>query len=1157
MAAATAVAPIRTPSVPPIAAEAADRPAPAMAAIAAVAPPAAAHPRTPPPWAPPPSRPAPPAEPPSAGPPAEGWSFDWESLIGVKLFSWIAGIALVVAGLFFLRYSIEQGWLQPPVRMAIGIIVSLALLTVCEMKVARDYPVTANSMDAAAVALLFSTFYAAYARWGLISVTLAFALLALTAAVAVLLAIRRDSLFIAFLGLVGGFATPALVSTGEDHPFGLFGYLLILNAGLSWVGYRKKWPHLVALSLAFTTIYQWAWVHTFLTEAKLPLAGAIFLVFPVLGVVALTLGRPAASRDERDALFGQLASVSACLPLVFALYLAASPDYAAHAGLLFSFLLVLDIGLFAIAVTRGPEVLHVIAGGATLIVSWTWISAAYRQGTDVAAWPLVLVFVCLFAGFYLAAPFLAPRVKRAFSGIGSHGVLAAPAMLFMFPVLAGVEPACAEPGLLFSVLFVLMAATALVAVATRRGILHFIAAFFALATEAVWSARYLTPDRLLVALVLYGLFGLFYLVVPLVARRMGKPFEPKGAAGTLLLVSLGLLFFLGEGSVAPSSLWGMALLLAVLNLALFIEGSSSRIPLVAAAGSILSWLVLAFWWATAPLGAMLLPAVLVVGGFAVLTVAGQIYLARYSDEADAATPRAAMFLGLVGHLFLLFVASQSTLAVPPWPIFGVLAVLDVAIGTAALYTRRGELHVAAAAATQIILVTWVGVAVDAPWPLAAILVSGGFVVLACIWAGLARRLDLDTLLFDSAAVTSVLIAQLVVLVAGLEPGAPGAPVLAAAHVVLIAILLALAANRGWHFLAIGGTILPAIAVIFWQAAHRGADNWQDALLLALPIYLAFIAYPLVLGRRTAKTLEPYQAAVLAGVPFFFVARQAIYDGGHEGIIGVLPVGQAALMASHLVQLLRMERPGGRTIGRLALVAGTVLAFITLAVPLQLEKEWITIAWALEGAALAWLFVKIPHRGLFWSSVALLAVVFVRLALNPQVLVYQPRGSLRIWNWYLYTYLVSAAAMMFGAWRLTGTNDETIPGLPRAGTLCKAGGTILLFLLLNIEIADYFATGTTITFNFTATLIQDLTYTLGWGLFGVVLLAAGILLKSHPARVAALGLLVITVFKCFLHDLARLTGLYRVASFVGLAICLALVAIVLQRFVLAKPQERRL
>ena len=44
----------------------------------------------------------------------------------------------------------------------------------------------------------------------------------------------------------------------------------------------------------------------------------------------------------------------------------------------------------------------------------------------------------------------------------------------------------------------------------------------------------------------------------------------------------------------------------------------------------------------------------------------------------------------------------------------------------------------------------------------------------------------------------------------------------------------------------------------------------------------------------------------------------------------------------------------------------------------------------------------------------------------------------------------------------------------------------------------------------------------------------------------------TAFKCFLYDLASLGGLYRVASFVGLAIALALVSLVLQKYVLAKP-----
>ena len=175
----------------------------------------------------------------------------------MKLFSAIAGIALVLAAIFFLRYSIEQGWLGPPIRVAIGVIVATALLVVCELKAARKYEVTANALDAAAIAILFATFYAARALWDLIPASVTFGLLILVTVLAVLLSIRHDSRFIAVLGLLGGFATPALLSTGENRPIPLFAYLLLLNAGLAWVAFKKGWPQLTILTLILTAIYQW------------------------------------------------------------------------------------------------------------------------------------------------------------------------------------------------------------------------------------------------------------------------------------------------------------------------------------------------------------------------------------------------------------------------------------------------------------------------------------------------------------------------------------------------------------------------------------------------------------------------------------------------------------------------------------------------------------------------------------------------------------------------------------------------------------------------------------------------------------------------------------------------------------------------------------
>ena len=256
------------------------------------------------------------------------------------MFSAVAGIALVLAAVFFLRYSIDHGWLAPPVRVAIGILTGIALLVVCDLKAARRYPATANALDAAAIAILFSTFFAAHALWHLIPSSVAFGMLALVTATAVLLSIRRDSMFIAVLGLLGGFATPALLSTGENRPIPLFAYLLLLNIGLAWVANRKRWPALTILTLVLTTLYQWGWVIRFLTVNQLSLAMGVFLVFAVAGFMSLVFGPRLAPEGETGGALGRIGLAAAAMPLFFAVYLAAVPAYGGQPSLLFGFLLI-------------------------------------------------------------------------------------------------------------------------------------------------------------------------------------------------------------------------------------------------------------------------------------------------------------------------------------------------------------------------------------------------------------------------------------------------------------------------------------------------------------------------------------------------------------------------------------------------------------------------------------------------------------------------------------------------------------------------------------------------------------------------------------------------------------------------------------------------
>jgi hypothetical protein len=1118
----------------------AEAPRPPAAALSPVRPP-----RTPPPV---------PPEPPSP-------AFDWESLVGVKLFSAIAGIALVLAAVFFLKYSVEHGWLQPPIRVMIGIAVALSLLVVCEMKAARRYPATANALDAAAIAILFSTFFAAHALWNLIPSVVTFVLLGVVTAIAVLLSIRRESLFIAVLGLLGGFATPVLLSTGENQPIPLFAYLMLLNVGLAWVAYRQTWPLLTTLTLVLTTLYQWGWVFKFLDRSQLTLAMGIFLLFPVSALIGLILAKrrvPGHAATGADRTFERTAMVAAVIPLFFAVYVSAVPAYGDRPWLLFGFLLLIDIGLLAVALARRRDFLHAAGALATVAVMGSWLSLSYNSA---GAYP-ALIFCAVFVTFFALAPVIAERAGRALDGEGDRAVFAAPLLLFVPAVLARIEPAFGAPVPLFGTLLGLVLLIAWRAIASERGTLYYWAAFFAIATQAAWSSAHLTLERLWTAVIIYAVFGVVATAIPVLARRIGRPLQPDGGGGVVLIASLALLLFLSSGSIAPAALWALALLLAIINAGMFVESASGGLPLVAIAGSLVSWVVLATWWFRVGAAVGVVPSLTVLTGLTLMTMGGHAWVYLRSLEpppeagshagrrADASTRFGqGLYLGLVGHLFVLFVVVNRTWSLPPWPWLATLAVLTLAASTVSLITRTTALHAAGVVAAGVVIAAWT-FATGAPWALVALAASAAASAFALVWIAIAR----DRVAAGAAAAL-LFLGELTAIIAIAGGSAPPFPAIVVTHVANLAGLLALTLTHRWRRVALWA-VLPAGCAAYaqWSATDLSLA-WMRLLVLAFAMYAVFISYPIVVGRRARGERDPYLAAVLASVMFFFAARAALVSGGFNWMVGALPVFEGALMALLLRQLLQIEPAGARDLGRLALVAGSALAFVTVAIPLQLRHQWITIGWALEGAALSWLYRKIPHRGLLYSGLGLLGAAFVRLAMNPEVLLYEPRGELRIFNWYLYAYLICAAAFLVAAWWLSKTDDR-IAGVPvRPSQLLPGGAVILLFLLLNIEIADYYATGPSIMFRFGVTVSQDLTYTIGWLLFGMGLLAVCIYLHNRTGRVTALALITVTTCKCFLYDLGSLGGLYRVGSLLGLAMALVLVSLAMQKLVFARPEGR--
>lgn len=329
----------------------------------------------------------------------------------------------------------------------------------------------------------------------------------------------------------------------------------------------------------------------------------------------------------------------------------------------------------------------------------------------------------------------------------------------------------------------------------------------------------------------------------------------------------------------------------------------------------------------------------------------------------------------------------------------------------------------------------------------------------------------------------------------------------------------------------------------WRSSAFDRAAPVEALIWFVAILLLFSSTPHFAG---SKRLWPWSVAAAVGpLQFWFIYQLATAHVSARWMF-IVPLAFALPPAVNALYLLRRERvPLASGDRRLATQVIAVLFFISAIVPVQFEREWITLGWAIEGVALLLVFRRLPNAQLRSIALVVLAAAFCRLTFNPAVLEYHRRAPLRIWNWYLYAYGLAATCMFVSARLFAPRSDRWHERFARP-LLC-AFGTVLVFLLLNIEIADYFSVGPTLTFSFYGDFARDMTYSIAWALFALALLLVGIFRNIRLVRIAAIVLLCVTLAKLFLHDLDELNQLYRIAAFLSVAVIAIAASFLYQRF----------
>ncbi|HTA95148.1 MAG TPA: DUF2339 domain-containing protein, partial [Verrucomicrobiae bacterium] len=188
----------------------------------------------------------------------------------------------------------------------------------------------------------------------------------------------------------------------------------------------------------------------------------------------------------------------------------------------------------------------------------------------------------------------------------------------------------------------------------------------------------------------------------------------------------------------------------------------------------------------------------------------------------------------------------------------------------------------------------------------------------------------------------------------------------------------------------------------WHFSRFDPTNPKLPLDLILIWYLIFFAvfalFPFLFWKQFSSKVVPWATAAMAGPPQFFLIHRFVSAVYPNQVMGLLPAAFAIPGLLSLVAVLKKTSEENKSrMAQLAWFGGVALFFITLIFPIQFDRQWITIGWALEGAALLWLFHRVPHPGLRLTGVGLLIAAFLRLAFNPAVLDYHARAAIPIFN----------------------------------------------------------------------------------------------------------------------------------------------------------------
>jgi uncharacterized membrane protein len=356
--------------------------------------------------------------------------------------------------------------------------------------------------------------------------------------------------------------------------------------------------------------------------------------------------------------------------------------------------------------------------------------------------------------------------------------------------------------------------------------------------------------------------------------------------------------------------------------------------------------------------------------------------------------------------------------------------------------------------------------------------------------------------------------------------------------------------RGLSSIAYFGTQL---LFWLWYAENYQPEKRSAVFVFQTAIFLLFLLahFARALIRRDAATGE--DATLLLVNPFvFFATIYYLFNTTHHTWMGAFAIVMA-LLYGLAAKLMQARVDGSRR--EVLLLVVVALTFVSIAIPIQLRANWITIAWAVEALAILWAGLQIRSARLRAHAFILFAITFGKFLLWDTPYGVRPSFT-PVFNSYFLSSLIVIACFLGAVYLYQRATERKLIEGSVAKLVLALCAAVAFWLLISIETHTFF-TGRALSDPADAAhqrWLGQMALSVLWAAYAAALAAVGFMRRIAAVRWASLALFALTIIKAMLVDLAELQQLYRIIVFAVLGVLLLLVAWAYHKAFHSQPQK---